>query len=160
MAKITVDIYMEAGQWGEERPLRRLAERVTAALFALPHLQGSRAELSLVFTDNAHIRRLNAQWRQQDKATNVLSFPAFAVKAGEQPQALLGDVILAYETVKAEAELENKPLDNHISHLLLHGCLHLLGYDHETAADAAVMEALERDILADLTIDDPYAEVL
>ncbi|KAA6205255.1 MAG: rRNA maturation RNase YbeY [Candidatus Tokpelaia sp.] len=160
MAKITIDMSIEAGNWGEARPLRRLAEQVVAALFALPYLRGSTGELSLVFTDNAHIRAVNAQWRQQDKATNVLSFPAFPIKAGEKPQIMLGDVILAYETVKAEAELENKPLNNHISHLLLHGCLHLLGYDHETAEEAAIMENLERKILADLAIDDPYAEVL
>lgn len=160
MAEITIEMTVEAGAWGSERRLRALSERVVAALFALPALRESRAVLSLVFTDNARIRAVNSQWRRQDKATNVLSFPAFPLAAGEKPKFLLGDVMLAYETVRAEAEAEHKPLENHISHLLLHGCLHLLGYDHETEAEAARMEALETEILAGLAIDDPYAEVL
>jgi len=157
---VSIDISIEGGSWPDEAHLRALAERTAAALFSLSYLQNCETELSLLFTDDESIRRLNAEWRRKDKATNVLSFPAFPIKAGEKPMPMLGDVILAFETVKAEAEAENKPLDNHISHLLLHGMLHLLGYDHETEAEAEVMENLERRILANLGIDDPYAEAL
>lgn len=160
MAEIAIDIARQNGGWAEESALRALSERVIQALFSLPYLRGSHSELSIIFTDDSHIRALNAQWRHKNKATNVLSFPAFPIHAGEQPKALLGDIVLAYETVKTEAETENKPVENHISHLLLHGCLHLLGYDHETEAEAVIMEDLERKILANLAIDDPYAETL
>lgn len=157
MADIKIDISIQAAGWADEGALRALAAPAAEALFALPYLRGSRSELSLVFTDNAAIRRLNAAWRGKDKATNVLSFPAFALQPGEKPQALLGDVVLAYETVKAEAEAEHKALDHHISHLILHGMLHLLGYDHENDEEAEIMENLERQILSRLGIDDPYA---
>ena len=96
-------------------------------------------------------------WRGKDKPTNVLSFPAFPeTKAGPLPP-MLGDIVLAAETVAAESELENKPLEHHITHLVIHGLLHLVGYDHETDAQADEMEALERRALARLAIPDPYA---
>ena len=116
-------------------------------------------ELSLVFADDATVQALNAEWRGKDKPTNVLSFPAFPLKPGDKLPPLLGDVILAFETVAREAAEEGKPLDHHVSHLVLHGFLHLLGYDHETDADAEVMEALETRILAKLAIPDPYAVI-
>ena len=114
------------------------------------------SELSVVFSDDTHIRRLNAGWRDRDKPTNVLSFPAFPVKPGEKLPPMLGDIVLASETVAREAELEGKPLDHHITHLVVHGVLHLLGHDHESDADADCMEALETRILADLGVPDPY----
>lgn len=123
----------------------------------------ARAEVSVLLADDATVRRLNADYRGKDRATNVLSFPAFErIRAGD-PGFLpagpvpLGDIVLAFETVRAEAETEGKPLAHHVSHLLIHGGLHLLGYDHQNAADAALMEGLERDILAQLGIPDPYA---
>ena len=115
------------------------------------------SELSVVFSDDAHIRTLNAGWRGKDKPTNVLSFPAFPVKPGEKLPPMLGDIVLAAETVAREAALEGKPLDHHISHLVIHGVLHLLGHDHEDEAEAERMEALERAALARLAIPDPYA---
>jgi len=111
----------------------------------------------VIFTDDARIRELNAGWRGKDKATNVLSFPAFPeTKAGPLPP-MLGDIVLAAETVAAEAALEGKPPENHISHLVIHGLLHLLGHDHENDTEAEEMEALERTALARLAIPDPYA---
>lgn len=153
---IDIDIAVEAGDWPDEAELRLLAERAAAA--ALTHLgQASDAsELSILFTDDAHIRALNRDWRGKDKPTNVLSFPAFETVPGDPLPLLLGDIVLARETIAAEAALEEKPLDHHLCHLVVHGLLHLLGYDHEDEAEAERMEALERRILSELAIPDPY----
>ena len=114
-------------------------------------------EVSLVFTDDAEQRVLNRDYRHKDSATNVLSFPNMdddLVPAGEP--RLLGDVVLARETVAREAAEQGKSLADHTTHLLVHGVLHLLGHDHQDAEEAAAMEALERRILAGLGIADPY----
>jgi probable rRNA maturation factor len=117
-------------------------------------------EVSLLLTDDAEQRVLNRQWRGKDKPTNVLSFPNMDddtwQAAPGRPQ-LLGDVVLARETVTREAAEQGKPFAHHALHLVVHGTLHLLGYDHEGAAEAAEMEGLERAILARLGIADPYA---
>lgn len=155
---IDFDLTVEAGDWPDEATLTALVEQALSATFAelSPARPGS-SELGVVFTDDARIRELNAGWRGKDKATNVLSFPAFPeTKSGALPP-LLGDIVLAAETVAKEAALEAKPLSNHISHLVVHGLLHLLGHDHETDAEADEMEALERRVLARLAIPDPYA---
>jgi probable rRNA maturation factor len=112
------------------------------------------AELSLVLGDDAGMRALNRHWRGQDKPTNVLSFPAGAAPAGAP--ALIGDVVLAFETVRREANEQGKPLADHLAHLVVHGVLHLIGYDHEEARAARRMERLEVAILAALGIADPY----
>jgi len=104
-----------------------------------------------VLTDDSAIRQLNRAWRGVDAATNVLSFPTS--RAGG---ALIGDIVLAYETVAREACAEHKPFAHHVAHLAVHGFLHLLGYDHEQAGDAERMEQTERDILRRLAIPDPY----
>jgi probable rRNA maturation factor len=111
----------------------------------------------VVLTDDAAMRRLNAKWRDKDKPTNVLSFPAFPLKPGAPLPPMLGDIVLAEETVSREAELADKPLDHHITHLIVHGFLHLVGHDHENEAEAGIMEELERRALARLAIPDPYA---
>jgi probable rRNA maturation factor len=127
--------------------------RRAIAAAATPDTQD--AELSVLLTDDAEIRALNAQWRQQDKPTNVLSFPA--PSSGNMQPRLLGDIVIAYETTAREAETEHKPFEHHLSHLTVHGFLHLLGYDHELDDEAETMERLEREILARLDIADPYA---
>jgi probable rRNA maturation factor len=114
------------------------------------------AELSIVLTDDARIRALNAAWRGQDKATNVLSFPAVE-PAMIATAPLLGDIVIAYETVEREARAQSISFRNHYVHLLVHGFLHLFGYDHLTEIEAAAMERLESEILHRLGIDDPYA---
>lgn len=121
------------------------------------------AEISLLLADDAAIRRLNATWRGQDRATNVLSFPAEdltpeALPAEPPAGAFLGDLAIALETTRREAAAEGKPLAEHLAHLVVHGTLHLLGHDHQTDAQAATMEGLERRILADLGVGDPYAD--
>lgn len=119
------------------------------------------AELSIVLADDALVQSLNRQWRGRDAPTNVL---AFAAQEGGTPDpasplpVLLGDVVLACETVTREAAAQGKPLADHLRHLVVHGVLHLLGYDHVADADAQRMEALETRVLAGLGIPDPYRE--
>jgi probable rRNA maturation factor len=115
------------------------------------------AELSIVLGDDALLRRLNRTWRGRDKPTNVLSFPAEDDAARpEGAPLLLGDVVLAFETVAREARAQSKRLADHLRHLVIHGVLHLLGFDHARAADARRMEALERTVLRGLGVADPY----
>ena len=155
---IAVDIALEAEAWGDEDRWRPLAETVAAAVAARDELiVPDAAELSLVLTDDAHIRVLNRNWRGFDKPTNVLSFPA-GDDDEEDPGPLLGDVIVAHETMAREAEDEGKSFEDHFAHLLVHGLLHLFGFDHENDAEAEEMEALETEILAGLGVADPYAE--
>jgi probable rRNA maturation factor len=172
-----LSLSIEAGDWPPEAELGNLARRAIAAGTAelrsrqLPSLSLQRGgggaspppwrgkgrggeavtELSLVFTDDAHSRELNRKHRGKDKPTNVLSFP----QAAGGP--LLGDVVLAAETVYLEAELAKQPVEEHIAHLIIHGFLHLIGYDHTVDEDAERMETLERAALARLGIPDPYA---
>jgi probable rRNA maturation factor len=158
ISPVDADILIEAGAWPEESTLEALVSRAVSAAFEeLEADSGEKPELSLVFTDDAHIKELNAGWRGKDKPTNVLSFPAFPIAPGDALPPMLGDIVLAFETVASEATLENKPFEHHITHLVVHGLLHLLGYDHETEGDAEEMEGLERGALARLAIPDPYA---
>jgi probable rRNA maturation factor len=113
-------------------------------------------EVSVLLADDAAVRRLNRSWRNQDKPTNVLSFPASRDRANGAGARFLGDIVVAYQTVRREAGVEHKTFAQHLSHLAVHGFLHLLGYDHETAAEATEMERIETMILAGLGIADPY----
>lgn len=154
---IVIDVLIEAEAWAELDGMQELSEQAIRATLALTRFKIRKgAELSILLTDDAHIRRLNCEWRNQDKATNVLSFPAARVQTLATSQ-ILGDIILAYETIKAEAMIEGKTLANHVKHLLVHGFLHILGYDHQNAKEAERMEALEIAILAHLNVANPYA---
>jgi probable rRNA maturation factor len=159
-----------AGDWRAMiDDLEGLAARVV--LLALEHGTATAAlragEVSLLLSDDCEIRSLNAAYRGRDKATNVLSFPALDLDRGETAAAapppvgplLLGDIALSVDRLRAEADAEGKSFADHFCHLLVHGTLHLLGYDHEEEADALVMEALEVRILAALRIASPYAPV-
>jgi probable rRNA maturation factor len=141
------------------RRAARAALRCGGAQDALRTLggEGRPLEIAVVLADDAAVQRLNREHRGKDSPTNVLSFPA----AGDAPPAadaplLLGDVVLAGETIGREARAQGKPLADHLSHLVVHGVLHLLGYDHMRAAEARRMEALETEVLAGLGIADPY----
>ena len=123
---------------------------------ALDGGQGIHAEVSILLTDDAAVQVLNRDWRGVDKPTNVLSFPAEGISPPGAP-ALLGDVALAFETVAREAAAQGKPIEHHTRHLLVHGVLHLLGYDHVREEDAERMEERERKILARFGVSDPYA---
>lgn len=154
---IEIDIAVEAGDWPDEEALRKLSERAVAATLAeIGAGDDVDGELSLLFTDDARMRVLNRDWRGKDKATNVLSFPAVQIAPGDPLPPMLGDIVLARETVFSESELEEKPFEHHLTHLIVHGLLHLAGHDHENDADAETMEALERAALARLAIPDPY----
>lgn len=155
---IEIDLLVEAGAWPQESDLLEItSDAVGAVLAELDPPSGAATELSVVFSDDAHVAALNAEWRGKDSPTNVLSFPAFPVAIGAPLPPMLGDIILASETVEREARLEGKVLQHHISHLVIHGLLHLLGHDHENDADAEAMEGIERAALARLAIPDPYA---
>ena len=162
----TISVTVGAPAWrthlaGPKAVCRRAAGAALARVPIPPWL--ARAEVSILLADDATVRRLNAAHRGQDRATDVLSFPAFDRIPEAAPGHLppgpvpLGDVVLALETVRAEAEAGAKSLADHVSHLVVHGCLHLLGYDHQDADDAERMEAMERPILERLGIADPYA---
>jgi probable rRNA maturation factor len=120
------------------------------------NLRIGRGELAVVLTDDAAIRALNRDWRSKDAATNVLSFPAKEARPDRRAPRLLGDIVIAYETVAREAAAEGKPFMHHLAHLAVHGFLHLVGYDHEANEDADAMEGLEIAILARLEVPDPY----
>jgi len=125
-----------------------------------PWLTG--AEMGVTLDDDEAVRGLNARYREQDRATNVLAFPLLDLDHGRPLEAsgplLLGDVVVALETVCAEAHATGRPVGSHLSHLVVHGTLHLLGFDHEDEDEARMMEDLERAVMADLGLADPYAE--
>lgn len=153
-----IDITVEAGNWPSEAELLKLAQDAMGAAFKqadLAVLDGT--EVSLLFTDDDGIQKLNQQWREKDKPTNVLSFP------GSDPQddvygPLLGDIVFAFQTVSREAEELGIEFEHHLTHLTVHGLLHLFDYDHQDEEEAELMESLEKAILLTLGIDDPYAD--
>ncbi|MBT9372105.1 rRNA maturation RNase YbeY [Rhizobium sp. CSW-27] len=163
MPDLDIQISVEDERWPDEAQLAPLCERVLGA--AATFLSGAEkqpfptqpCEVSLVFTDDAAIREINAEWRGKDKPTNVLSFPAFPVTPGRMPGPMLGDIVIARETVEREALDLEKSFDDHLTHLMVHGFLHLFGYDHIETDEAEKMEALETRILATLGLSDPYA---
>lgn len=134
-----------------------LAEKAVLAALAgaKAKLKGA-AEISVLLTDDAEQRDLNAQWRGKDAATNVLSFPQ--IEPFGPVMGLLGDITLARETLVREAEEQGKSLEDHFTHLVVHGFLHILGYDHLEEAEALHMEGLETQILAGLGLADPYQD--
>src|SRR5499427_4104357 len=155
------EVLVVADCWRNEPDAEAVVLRAIAAAAETVDADIADTELAVMLTDDSGIRTLNSNWRGIDKPTNVLSFPALqpttARKPGEPPR-MLGDIAIAYQTMRREADEEQKPFNHHLSHLAVHGFLHLIGYDHETDADAEEMEALEQDVLAQLGIPDPYAE--
>ena len=153
-------VSVESAGWGEGLEDADALCR-TAALAALDRagLPLDGAEISILLTDDAEVRALNRDYRKQDKPTNVLSFAAMDGELAPMPDGSLplGDMVLAFETVEREAGEAGISLADHATHMVVHGTLHLLQYDHETDADAEVMESLETAILAGLRIADPYA---
>jgi probable rRNA maturation factor len=146
-----VEIVVEAGGWTK-------AHEDIVARAALTALDGrEEATLAVLLTDDAAIQALNRRFRGKDKPTNVLSFPAASI-AGNQ--GLLGDIAIAFETLANEAAADGKSFEAHLSHLAVHGVLHLLGEDHETPEEAERMEERERFVLARLGIADPYRDTI
>lgn len=145
-----IDVEIEAEAWATA--LMDAEDLVRAAAQAALSHRSQTGGVAVLLADDEMVRGLNAQFRRQDKPTNVLSFPA-----PKNPEGYLGDLALAYGVCAAEAAAQGKPLAAHLQHLTVHGVLHLLGYDHESDAEAETMEGLERDILAGLGVPDPYA---
>lgn len=156
---LAVALNQPCSRWRRELPgaARLSVAAARAAVAGAGKPLAAPTELSIVLGDDALLRRLNRLWRGRDKPTNVLSFPAEdgTPRAADAP-LLLGDVVLAFETVALEARAQGKPPADHLRHLVVHGVLHLLGYDHVRAAQARRMEALEKTVLCGLGIADPY----
>jgi probable rRNA maturation factor len=146
-----LDIRIADPAWKAVPELRKLARAAIKA-----GLGGADVSLSVLFTDDDAMRALNAQWRGKDRPTNVLSFPAPKTHAIPGEPRELGDIALGFGVVASEARAQNKLLHHHVSHLLVHGALHLLGCDHETDHEAQAMETREIAILKSLGIDNPY----
>jgi probable rRNA maturation factor len=147
------DVQIQSQLW-QAQPLAEKTVRnaIAAAAAALATKAG---EVSVLLTDDKTIAKLNRDWRGIDKPTNVLSFPASGKKAGEGVH-LLGDVVIAYETLERECHDENRSFLHHLAHLSVHGFLHLIGYDHQTDSQAAEMEGLESKVMTRLNMPDPY----
>jgi probable rRNA maturation factor len=155
------EVLVVADCWQTEPDAEAVIQRAVAAAAEIADVEIGEAELAVMLTDDSGIRTLNNNWRGIDKPTNVLSFPALPPTGSGGPDdapRMLGDIAIAYETTRKEADDEQKPFDHHLSHLAVHGFLHLIGYDHEKDADAEKMESLEREILSQLGIPDPYAD--
>jgi probable rRNA maturation factor len=156
------EVLVVADSWQSEPDADAVIQRAVAIAAEMADADTADAELAVMLTDDAGIRTLNSNWRGIDKPTNVLSFPALPpptpLAGTDDIPRMLGDIAIAYETARREADDEQKPFDHHLSHLTVHGFLHLVGYDHETDDEAEAMEALEIEILAQLGIPDPYAD--
>ncbi|MGB5181662.1 MAG: rRNA maturation RNase YbeY [Xanthobacteraceae bacterium] len=164
-AGLKIDVLVDSEHWKNAGTAKAVVRR--ALKQAATALSTKSAELAIVLTDDAAMRRLNRNWRGVDAPTNVLSFATknpgnrhmrdrVSDELDKRLGKHLGDIVLAYETVKREARREGKPFDHHLAHLAVHGFLHLLGYDHASSAQARRMETIERAVLRDLAVPDPY----
>ena len=157
--RLALTLVEEDGDWSGFGPLEEAAHQAAAALAQYPRVPlAPGSEVSVVLGSDALVRRLNSTYRGKDTATNVLSFPFQkppGVGAGDG--AYLGDVVLAAETMRREADERAIERRHHLQHLVIHGLLHLLGYDHETDSQAEEMERLEIEVLATIGVPDPYA---
>lgn len=163
-ARLQLDVVRLAGAWRQRRILEeRLPAVLPYMLQRVALLPPNLYRITVALTDDQHQQELNHQFRGQHRPTNVLSFPQYSKRQLKHlaPQAnpvFLGDISLAYQYVVAEARRDGKAQTHHILHLVIHGILHILGHDHHAAKPAALMEQLERDILARMSITDPYAQ--
>jgi probable rRNA maturation factor len=153
-----VDVVAESPLWDAHPDAEEVARRaVGAALSEAGRTYNEDAELAVILADDARLKDLNRDWRGKDRPTNVLSFPG--AEGDEIATApLLGDLVLAFETVAEEAERDGKSFEDHFAHLVVHGTLHLFGFDHMSDDEAETMENTERAALARLGIADPYLE--
>jgi probable rRNA maturation factor len=156
---VKLELVVKSALWQKRRTAKTVIKK---AISAAAHAASTRpAELAIVLSNDSGIQALNRDWRGKDQPTNVLSFPAAPTVArggkAQVPAPYIGDIVIAYQTTAREAVAEDKPFDHHLAHLAVHGFLHLLGYDHENDRDAETMENLERRILRQLAVPDPYA---
>ena len=155
-ARISADIVEDAGDWSFLEDAETLVQSAAAEVATEPALKIGTASIVVALSDDASVAVLNGQYRGKDKPTNVLSFPA----GPGAEEGYLGDIVLAAETVVREAVREDIPPEHHFQHLIVHGILHLMGFDHETETQAEEMEALEIKILRRLGISNPYTGAL
>lgn len=162
-----LDMSIEDERWEDEldESIFALSEAILtialAALAAKASLPDSDLEVSVCLTNDERVQELNKQYRQKDKPTNVLSFPqddSLDDKGADEMAIMLGDIVLSHDTILKEAKEQKKSFKDHYSHLLVHGCLHLAGYDHDTDEDADEMETLEISILEKLNVNNPYLD--
>jgi probable rRNA maturation factor len=156
-ARVELVVSIESDGWASLDAPEELAMRAARAGLTAASPDAETGTLTLVLSSDDEVRDLNLRWRGLDKPTNVLSFPSDDEPFPGGPPPHFGDVILAWETVAREAVEQNKTVASHASHLIVHGVLHLFGYDHQDDDDASVMETLETQILSGLGIADPYA---
>lgn len=154
--RLLLDILVEDGDWRAFEPVENALTAVAAALAR--HLDLSGVEAAVALSSDERVRALNRTYRGQDKPTNVLSFPVEFHSDTKGGIRHLGDIALAVETITGEAAAERKMPRHHLQHLLIHGLLHLLGYEHDTERGARQMERIEVEILGELGVPDPYAE--
>ena len=155
---LALDLVHESGDWSALDDLEPTLDQLARAIAGHPRCRAAMpTAASVVLSSDGVVRELNRTYRRQDKATNVLSFPLASEAHGSDARALAGDVVLAQETVEREAPELGVPLIAHVQHLIVHGVLHLLGFDHETEPGANDMEATEAEILAALGLPNPYA---
>jgi probable rRNA maturation factor len=156
----SIDIAVESPLWAEVVGIERLIQRAILATLASTDARlHPEAELSVLLCDDARIQTLNKNWRDIDKATNVLAFPAGAASQLARAK-IVGDLAISFETVDREAQSDHKSFADHFSHLVVHGWLHILGYDHANRVEAEAMEAVERRVLHTMNIADPYRNTL
>ena len=152
LPSVTADVVDDGGDWSDLTDPESIVQAAVDAVARVPGVIASDATVVVALSTDAAVAKLNGDFRGKAKPTNVLSFPA---GKGAAPD-FLGDIILAAETVQREARGQATPLAHHVQHLVVHGLLHLVGYQHETPSDAERMEALEIEILASLNIANPY----
>lgn len=162
MTPVTADIVVESDLWSAEPQAEAtVAAAISSAAKFLKDRHSTRGgEVSILLSDDSAVRDINRQFRGLDKPTNVLSFPAADTPATQgQLGSHLGDIVIAYETLRRECEAEDRLFLHHLAHLTVHGFLHLIGYDHETDAQADEMEALESRIMLGMNLPDPWHDV-
>ena len=160
MSALRLALEIEDARWDAALPnAAALIEQAVSLALADIDPQGRVIEVGVRLVDDGTIQGLNRDWRGRDKPTNVLSFPLGDAGPVTDPDFpwLIGDIVMSYDTVTAEAIRDSKPLEHHVVHLAIHATLHLIGHDHEDEAEAEAMEAAEIRLLAGLGIADPYA---
>ena len=165
MPTLRLDLDYASPLWTDRRKLGQTLRHAAKAVFLethvareeLPNPDCQKIVIAVKLTDDAEMRAFNATFRQIDKPTNVLSFPSTDEEAMAD-ESFLGNIAIGFETVKREAKQDGKAFLDHLVHLIVHGCLHLIGYDHLERVDAEAMEALEIVILASLGLANPYAD--
>jgi probable rRNA maturation factor len=162
---LNIDIDIQDPSWKDKDRLQDLVIKVSQVTLNKLELikEAKTIEFSLILTDNNFIQKLNLEYRGKDRTTNTLSFPIHDLDPTKLDKnifhdgfIILGDIIFAFDVIEEEAKEQKKDFYNHFSHLLVHGILHLLGYDHESTEEAEIMEALEIEILSNLNIQSPY----